>query len=82
VYKYLVTGNREPLRFIENSSPIIRKGPVIIGINASGFILNIILMKLKLKHDKMDQLNEYKINLIVLKRLKYVLEIKICVCMI
>ena len=82
VYKYLVTGNRKPLRFIENSSLIIRKDPVIIRTNASGFILTIILMKLKLKHDKMDQLNEYKVNLIALKRLKYVLETKICVCMI
>ena len=69
VYKYLATGNRKPLRFIENSSLIIRKDPVIIRTNASGFILTIILMKLKLKHDKMDQLNEYKVNLITLKRL-------------
>jgi len=82
VYKYLATGNRKPLRFIENSSLIIRKDPVIIRTNASGFILTIILMKLKLKHDKMDQLNEYKVNLIALKRLNYVLETKICVCMI
>lgn len=81
MYNYLVTGNREPIRFIEYS-PIIRKGPVIIGTNASGFILTVILMKLKLKHDKRDQLNEYKVNLIALKRLKYVLETKICVCMI
>ena len=82
MYKYLATCNRKPLRFIENSSLIIRKDPVIIRTNASGFILTIILMKLKLKHDKMYQLNEYKVNLIALKRLKYVLETKICVCMI
>jgi MtN3 and saliva related transmembrane protein len=34
---------------------IIRKDPVIIGTNASGFILNIILMILKLKFDKLHQ---------------------------
>jgi len=34
---------------------IIREDPVIIGTNASGFILNIILMILKLKYDKLQQ---------------------------
>jgi len=34
---------------------IIRKDPVIIGTNAAGFILNIILMTLKLKYDKLLQ---------------------------
>jgi hypothetical protein len=34
---------------------IIRKDPVIFGTNMSGFILNINLMKLKLKYDKIDQ---------------------------
>ncbi len=34
---------------------IIRKDPVIIGTNAAGFILNIILMTLKLKYDKPHQ---------------------------
>jgi MtN3 and saliva related transmembrane protein len=34
---------------------IIRKDPVIIGTNAAGFILNIILMILKLKYDKLHQ---------------------------
>lgn len=34
---------------------IIRRDPVIIVTNASGFILNIILMILKLRYDKQDQ---------------------------
>jgi MtN3 and saliva related transmembrane protein len=34
---------------------IIRRDPVIIGTNAAGFVLNIILMILKLKYDKMHQ---------------------------
>jgi MtN3 and saliva related transmembrane protein len=34
---------------------IIRRDPVIIGTNAAGFVLNIILMILKLKCDKMHQ---------------------------
>jgi MtN3 and saliva related transmembrane protein len=34
---------------------IIRKDPVIIITNASGFILNIILMILKLRYDKQNQ---------------------------
>ena len=34
---------------------IIREDPVIIGTNASGFILNVILMILKLKYDKLHQ---------------------------
>jgi MtN3 and saliva related transmembrane protein len=34
---------------------IVRKDPVIIGTNAAGFILNIILMILKLKYDKLHQ---------------------------
>jgi MtN3 and saliva related transmembrane protein len=34
---------------------IIRRDPVIIGTNAAGFVLNIILMILKLKYDKLDQ---------------------------
>ena len=34
---------------------IIRRDPVIIGTNAAGFILNIILMVLKLKYDKLHQ---------------------------
>jgi MtN3 and saliva related transmembrane protein len=34
---------------------IIRRDPVIIGTNAAGFILNIILMILKLKYDKLHQ---------------------------
>jgi MtN3 and saliva related transmembrane protein len=34
---------------------IIRKDPVIIVTNASGFILNIILMILKLRYDKQNQ---------------------------
>jgi MtN3 and saliva related transmembrane protein len=34
---------------------IIRKDPVIIVTNASGFILNIILMILKLRYDKQHQ---------------------------
>ena len=34
---------------------IIRKDPVIVGTNASGFILNIILIILKLKYDKLHQ---------------------------
>ena len=31
---------------------IIRRDPVIIGTNAAGFVLNIILMILKLRYDK------------------------------
>ena len=34
---------------------IIRKDPVIIGTNAAGFILNIILMTLKLNTKQLDQ---------------------------
>jgi hypothetical protein len=34
---------------------VIRKDPVVIATNASGFILNIILMILKLKYDKLQQ---------------------------
>jgi MtN3 and saliva related transmembrane protein len=34
---------------------IIRRDPVIIDTNAAGFILNIILMILKLKYDKLHQ---------------------------
>jgi MtN3 and saliva related transmembrane protein len=34
---------------------IIRRDPVIIGTNAAGFVLNIILMILKLKYDKLHQ---------------------------
>ncbi len=34
---------------------IIRRDPIIIGTNAAGFILNIILMILKLKYDKLHQ---------------------------
>jgi MtN3 and saliva related transmembrane protein len=34
---------------------IIRRDPVIIGTNATGFVLNIILMILKLKYDKLHQ---------------------------
>lgn len=34
---------------------IIRRDPVIIGANAAGFVLNIILMILKLKYDKLHQ---------------------------
>jgi MtN3 and saliva related transmembrane protein len=34
---------------------IIREDPVIIGTNASGFILNVILIILKIKYDKLDQ---------------------------
>jgi len=34
---------------------IIRRDPVIIGTNAAGFILNIILMILKIKYDKLHQ---------------------------
>ena len=34
---------------------IIREDPVIIGTNASGFILNIILIILKIKYDKLHQ---------------------------
>jgi MtN3 and saliva related transmembrane protein len=34
---------------------IIRRDPVIIGTNAAGFILNIILMILKIKYDKLRQ---------------------------
>jgi len=34
---------------------IIRRDPVIIGMNAAGFILNIILMILKLKYDRLHQ---------------------------
>ena len=34
---------------------IIRRDPVIIGTNAAGFILNIILMILKLKYYKLHQ---------------------------
>ena len=34
---------------------IIRRDPVIIGTNAAGFSLNIILMILKLKYDKLHQ---------------------------
>jgi hypothetical protein len=46
---------------------IIRKDPVIIETSMSGFILNITLMKLKLKYDKIDQYNEYKVNLPALR---------------
>lgn len=34
---------------------IIRRDPVIIGTNAAGFVLNIILMILKLKYDRLHQ---------------------------
>jgi MtN3 and saliva related transmembrane protein len=34
---------------------LIRNDPVIIGTNASGFILNIILIALKLKYDKIQR---------------------------
>lgn len=34
---------------------IIRRDPVIIATNAAGFVLNIILMILKLKYDKLHQ---------------------------
>ena len=34
---------------------IIRRDPVIIGTNAAGFVLNIILVILKLKYDKLHQ---------------------------
>jgi MtN3 and saliva related transmembrane protein len=34
---------------------IISRDPVIIGTNAAGFILNIILMILKIKYDKLHQ---------------------------
>jgi MtN3 and saliva related transmembrane protein len=34
---------------------IIREDPVIIGTNASGFILNVILIILKIKYDKLHQ---------------------------
>ena len=34
---------------------IIRRDPVIIGTNAAGFVLNIILMIIKLKYDKLHQ---------------------------
>lgn len=34
---------------------IIREDPVIIGTNVSGFILNVILLILKLKYDKLRQ---------------------------
>ena len=34
---------------------IVRRDPVIIGTNAAGFVLNIILMILKLKYDKMHR---------------------------
>jgi MtN3 and saliva related transmembrane protein len=33
---------------------LIRDDPVIVGTNASGFILNIILIALKLKYDRMQ----------------------------
>lgn len=33
---------------------IIRKDPVIIGTNVSGFTLNVILLVLKLKYDKLQ----------------------------
>ena len=36
-------------------SGIIREDPVIIGTNVSGFILNVILLILKLKYDKLHQ---------------------------
>src|SRR5206468_11936945 len=47
---------------------IIRKDPVIIGTNAAGFILNIILMTLKLKYDKLHKSKDISINLIPFKR--------------
>jgi MtN3 and saliva related transmembrane protein len=34
---------------------IIREDPVIIGTNTSGFILNVILIILKIKYDKLHQ---------------------------
>ena len=34
---------------------IIREDPVIIGTNVSGFILNVILLILKLKYDKLHK---------------------------
>ena len=39
---------------------IIRKDPVIIGTNAAGFILNIILMTLKLKYNKARSIKGHK----------------------
>jgi len=36
-------------------SGIIREDPVIIGTNVSGFILNVILLILKLKYDKLHK---------------------------
>jgi MtN3 and saliva related transmembrane protein len=35
---------------------IIREDPVIVGTNASGFVLNIILIVLKLKYDKLQKI--------------------------
>ena len=34
---------------------LIRKDPVIVGTNISGFILNIILIALKLRYDKLQK---------------------------
>ena len=37
---------------------LIRKDPVIVGTNISGFILNIILIALKLRYDKLQKNKE------------------------
>lgn len=37
---------------------LIRADPVIVGTNASGFVLNIILVILKLKYDKNQKIKE------------------------
>jgi len=37
---------------------LIRADPVIVGTNASGFVLNIILVILKLRYDKIQKIRE------------------------
>jgi MtN3 and saliva related transmembrane protein len=37
---------------------IIRKDPVIIGTNVAGFVLNVILIVLKLKYDKLHKVKK------------------------
>jgi MtN3 and saliva related transmembrane protein len=40
---------------------VIRSDPVIIGTNATGFALNIALLVMKLKYDKMQQSSTVKV---------------------
>ena len=40
----------------------IRSDPVIIGTNATGFALNITLLVMKLRYDKMQQSNTVKVS--------------------